>query len=399
VTSSQPDIQVLPDLERTDGYGASGRIARIDLYTYDLSYVGGKYVMSGGRVVTTLESTVVKVTTSEGVTGYGETCPLGSNYLPAHASGARAALVELAPHLVGLDAANPVAIARAADRVLLGHGYAKSALDVACWDVLGRLTGRPICDLIGGRQSGPFPLYVAVSLGTPEQMRDQVVRLQQAGIHRFQLKLGGEPVDDAERARAVVEVAGPDDVVIGDANCGWNLRQAITAARLMDGLPGLLLEQPCATYDECVRVRAHTSLSMILDEVITDLPTLLRAWEDKAMEGLNLKINRVGGLTQARLMRDVAQQLGMTVNVEDTWGGDLTTAAVSHLAASTSPETLVMVSFMNDWTNEHVAGYEPRSVHGWGEAPTRPGLGVEVDDAQLGAPFASFGARGADAAR
>jgi L-alanine-DL-glutamate epimerase-like enolase superfamily enzyme len=122
VTSSQPDTQVLPDLEPTDGYGAASRIARIDLYSYDLSYVGGEYVMSGGRVVTTLESTVVKVTTSEGVTGYGETCPLGSNYLPAHASGARAALVELAPHLVGLDAANPVAIARAADRVLLGHG-------------------------------------------------------------------------------------------------------------------------------------------------------------------------------------------------------------------------------------------------------------------------------------
>jgi len=355
--------------------------------------------MSGGRVVTTLQSTVVKVTTIDGAVGYGETCPLGSNYLPAHASGARAALAELGPHLVGLNAANPVAIARAADHVLLGHGYAKSALDVACWDVLGQLTGRPICDLIGGRQSGPFPLYVAVPLGTPEQMRDHVVQLQQAGIHRFQLKLGGEPIDDAQRARAVVEVAGPDDVVIGDANCGWNLRQAITAARLMDGLPGLLLEQPCATYEECVRVREHTSLPMILDEVITDLPTLLRAWEDKAMEGLNLKINRVGGLTQARLMRDVAQQLGMTVNVEDAWGGDLTTAAVSHLAASTSPEALVMVSFMNDWTNEHVAGYEPRSVHGWGEAPTRPGLGVEVDDALLGAPFASFGAGEADAGR
>jgi L-alanine-DL-glutamate epimerase-like enolase superfamily enzyme len=159
----------------------------------------------------------------------------------------------------------------------------------------------------------------------------------------------------------------------------------------MDGLPGLLLEQPCATYEECVRVRQHTSLPMILDEVITDLPTLLRAWEDKAMEGFNLKINRVGGLTQARLMRDVGQQLGMTVNVEDTWGGDLTTAAVSHLAASTSPESLVMVSFMNDWTNEHIADYKPRSIHGWGEAPRGAGLGIEVDDALIGAPFASFG--------
>jgi L-alanine-DL-glutamate epimerase-like enolase superfamily enzyme len=390
VSRSQSAISVLPDRENAHANASSSRIARIDLYSYELTYVGGEYVMSGGRVVTALDSTVVKVTTGDGLVGYGETCPLGSNYLPAHAAGARAALAELGPHLLGLDASNPTAVSRAADGVLLGHGYAKSALDVACWDVLGKLVGRPLCDLIGGRQWGQFPLYVAIPLGSPERMREHVCELQDAGVHRFQLKLGGDPVSDAQRAHAVVEVAGPGDVVIGDANCGWSLREAITAARLMDGLPGLTLEQPCATYEECVRVREHTSLPMILDEVITDLSALLRAWEDKAMEGFNLKISRVGGLTKARLMRDVGERLGMTVNVEDAWGGDITTAAVSHLAASTGQECLVMVSFMNDWTNEHVAGYRPRSIRGWGEAPTGAGLGVEIDEAMLGSPFASF---------
>jgi L-alanine-DL-glutamate epimerase-like enolase superfamily enzyme len=399
VSSSQSNISVLPELTTGSAPRLSSPIAQLDLYSYDLTYVHGEYVMSGGRVVTSLESTVVKVTTTDGVIGYGETCPLGSNYLPAHAAGARAALAELGPHLVGLDAANPIAVARAADRVLLGHGYAKSALDIACWDVLGRVTGRPVCDLIGGRNYDRFPLYVAIPLGRPKEMSDYVVRLQQAGIHRFQLKLGGDPVDDASRARAVMDVAGPDDVVIGDANCGWSLREAITAAKLLNGLPGLILEQPCATYDECLRVREHTSLPMILDEVIPDLATLLRAWEDKAMEGFNLKISRVGGLTQARVMRDVGEQLGITVNVEDAWGGDLTTAAVSHLAASTQPETLTMVSFMNDWTNEHLAGHQPCSVEGWGEAPNGPGLGVEVDETLLGLPFATFRQPGAAAVR
>lgn len=390
MSSSQANISARPEASVSPAPHLTSPIAQLDLYSYDLTYVHGEYVMSGGRVVTSLESTVAKITTTDGIVGYGETCPLGSNYLPAHAAGARAALAELGPHLVGLDAANPIAVARAADRVLLGHGYAKSALDIACWDVFGRVTQRPICDLIGGRHYDQFPLYVAIPLGTPKQMSDYVSHLQEAGIHRFQLKLGGDPADDANRARAVMDVAGPDDVVIGDANCGWSLREAITAARLMDGLPGLILEQPCATYEECLRVRQHTSLPMILDEVITDLATLLRAWEDKAMEGFNLKINRVGGLTQARVMRDVGERLGITVNVEDAWGGDLTTAAVSHLAASTCPETLTMVSFMNDWTNEHLAGHQPRSVDGWGRAPSSPGLGVEVDEALLGSPFATF---------
>jgi cis-L-3-hydroxyproline dehydratase len=390
VSISDSDSTSAPPQFDAIEHARSSPIAQVDLFSYELTYVGGEYVMSGGRVVTTLASTVVKLTTEDGVVGYGESCPLGSNYLPAHAAGARAALAELGPHIVGLDAANPVALGRAADRVLLGHGYAKSALDVACWDVLGRLTGRPVCDLLGGRHYNEFPLYVAIPLGPAQQMREHVLRLQESGIHRFQLKLGGDPGEDAARARAIVEVAGADDVVIGDANCGWTLREAIEAARLMDGLPGFWLEQPCASYEECLRVREHTSLPMILDEVITDLSTLLRAWEDKAMEGFNLKINRVGGLSHARVMRDVGERLGLTVNVEDAWGGDLTTAAVSHLAASTSPDALVMVSFMNDWTNEHVAGYQPRSVNGWGAAPSAPGLGLEIDEAQLGAPFASF---------
>jgi cis-L-3-hydroxyproline dehydratase len=371
------------------GAVAEAPIARVDLYSYDLTYVGGEYVMSGDRVISSLSSTVVRVETEDGYAGYGETCPLGSNYLPAHAAGARAALAEVAPAVLGKDAANPVAVSRTMDDCLLGHGYAKSALDVACWDVLGQLTGRPVCDLIGGRQQASFPLYVAISLDTPERMVEQVEALRAGGTHRFQLKLGNDPVEDAARARAVVEATGGEDVVFGDANCGWSLAEAIVAARLMEDLPRFYFEQPCRTFEECLRVREHTSLPMILDEVIVDLHSLLRAWEARCLEGFNLKINRVGGLTQARLLRDVGQALGLIVNIEDSWGGDLTTAAVSHLAASSPAETAWMISFMNDWTREHIAGYEPRSRQGIGAAPAGPGLGVEVDVTDL-TPFASF---------
>ncbi|MGH3075488.1 MAG: enolase C-terminal domain-like protein, partial [Gaiellales bacterium] len=125
--------------------------------------------------------------------------------------------------------------------------------------------------------------------------------------------------------------------------------------------------------------------------IILDVPSLLRAVSANALEAFNLKISRVGGLTTARLMRDLAQNLGLRVTLEDTWGGDVTTAAVAHLAASTRPEHLLTVSFMNDWTNEHVAGYEPRSSNGVGAAPTGPGLGIEVDLEMLGEPLFVFG--------
>jgi L-alanine-DL-glutamate epimerase-like enolase superfamily enzyme len=130
---------------------------------------------------------------------------------------------------------------------------------------------------------------------------------------------------------------------------------------------------------------------MVLDESITDLQSLLRAWSAQAMEGLNLKISKVGGITRARVIRDVAEALGLGLTIEDTWGGDVTTAAVSHLAASTSPAALFTVSFMNDWSREHVAGHQPRSVAGSGSAPAGPGLGVGVELALLGEPLITAG--------
>jgi len=363
------------------------KITRVDVFGYDLTYVHGRYVMSGGRVVDTVPSTVVRVTTDEGLDGFGEVCPLGPAYLPAHADGARAALRQLAPSVLGIDATNLAAVNAAMDRALAGHGYAKSALDTACWDLLGKAAALPVCDLLGGRVSETFPLYFAVPLGPAAEMTAYVEARRAEGIHRFQLKLGADPYEDAARTRSVVEATGPGDVVVADANGGWRVQDAVVAARAIDGLQRVFLEQPCATLEECLIVRRRTTLPMVLDECITDVQSLLRAYHANAIEAFNLKVSKVGGLTQAKLMRDLAVRLGLRVTVEDTWGGDVVTAAVSHLAASTPPEALFTVSFMNDWTREHVAGHRPRSEGGVGAAPSGPGLGIDVDVAALGAPL------------
>ena len=365
------------------------RITRVEVFTYDLSYVHGSYVMSGGRVVERLPSTVVRISTDEGVEGFGETCPLGPAYLPAHARGALAALHELAPALIGLDPRESWRINDAMDAALLGHGYAKSALDMACWDISGRSMGVPLCVLLGGRRQESFPLYVAVPLGSSEQMAAQVEELRGGGVHHFQLKLGAEPREDARRVRAVLEATGDDDVVVADANGGWRLQDAVVAARLLDGLERVYLEQPCPTLEECLYVRRLSRLPLVLDELISDVGSFLAAWQVGAMDAINLKLSKLGGLTRARQLRDLAGSLGVSMTIEDTWGGDLVTAAVSHLAASTRAETLFTVSFMNDWSREHLCGYQPRSERGVGAAPHAPGLGVEVELARLGAPLLS----------
>ncbi len=365
------------------------KIQGIDVYSIDLTYVHGTYVMSGGREINSLSSTLVCVSAQNGLQGWGEVCPLGTNYLPAHADGARAALALFCPALIGVDPTNLAAVHAAMDFRLAGHAYAKSPIDVACWDLTARAFGTDVCTLLGGRRQARFPLYTAVPLGSPAAMQDFVLARRAEGIHRFQLKVGGDPTVDGRRARHIVEATGDDDLVIADANCGWRLNDALIAARAMEGLPRLYLEQPCPTLEECIEVRRHTSLPMVYDELIVDLPTLLRAIREGGAGAINLKVSRVGGLTKARLMRDVCAELGVQVTIEDTWGGDIVAATSAHLAASTDERCLFTVSFMNDWTNEHVAGYQPRSAGGFGSAPTGAGLGIEVDIGQLGQPLFS----------
>jgi L-alanine-DL-glutamate epimerase-like enolase superfamily enzyme len=368
---------------------AGALIERIDVFGYDLTYAHGDYVMSSGRVIDRLPSTVVRVTTRDGVQGFGETCPLGPTYLPAFAEGARAALRELAPGLIGADATNLADIHRRMDARLAGHGYAKSALDVASWDAFGRLTNQPVSALLGGALQRDLPLYVAIPLGPAAAMAEFVARERAGGIRNFQLKLGADPAEDARRVAAVLAVTEDGDAVIGDANGGWRRQDAIVAAGLLADAHRFRLEQPCPTLEECLAVRRLTTLPMVLDEVITDLPTLVRAASQDAMDHVNLKIGRVGGLLPARLMRDVAVSLGIRLTIEDSWGGDIVTASVAHLAAGTPQDALFAVSFMNDWTLEHLAGYRPRSTDGRGPVPVGPGLGIDVDVAGLGQPLFS----------
>jgi len=373
--------------------GTAATIDRIDVFGYELTYAHGDYVMSSGRVVNRLPSTLVRVTTRDGAEGFGEVCPLGSTYLPAFGEGARVAIRELAPALIGADATNLADVHRRLDDRLKGHEYAKSALDVACWDAFGRLVGKPVAALLGGVLQRELPLYVAIPLGTPASMAAFVARERSGGIRNFQAKLGAEPAEDAQRVAAILAATGPGDAVIGDANGAWRRQDAIIAARLFEGFERFRLEQPCPTLEECLAVRRLSTLPMVLDEVIVDLPTLVRAAGLDAMDQINLKISRVGGLLPARLMRDVAVRLGIRLMIEDSWGGDVVTAAVAHLAAGTPPEALFAVSFMNDWTTEHIAGYQPRSRLGMGPVPEGPGLGIEVDVAGLGSPLFTVAAQ------
>ena len=102
----------------------------------------------------------------------------------------------------------------------------KSAIDIACWDILGQVAGQPVCTLLGGRFGDDFALYRAISQDTPERMAERVAGYRAEGYRKFQLKVGGEPLADIARIHAVAQRLEPDDVLIADANTGWTMHEA-----------------------------------------------------------------------------------------------------------------------------------------------------------------------------
>jgi cis-L-3-hydroxyproline dehydratase len=359
------------------------RITRIRAYQVDLPLREGSYRWSGGNAVSVFDSTIVAIDTDTGLQGYGEICPLGPAYLPAYAAGARAGIGELAPHLIGEDPLDVGRLNQTMDAAMCGHPYVKSALDMACWDLLGKAASLPVCTLLGGRFGESFALYRAISQQSPEQMARRVAGYRAEGYTKFQLKVGGDPDTDIERVHAVRACLERGDVLVADANTGWRQHEAVRVCQALRDVD-VYIEQPCATYDECLAVRRLCPRPFVLDEVIDSIGVVVRGIADQAMDVVNLKISKVGGLTKARQIRDLCASMGIAMTIEDTWGGDIVTAAIAHLAHSTPPELLFSSTDFNSYLTVSIADGSPSRVNGRLAASKAPGLGIEPKFAALG---------------
>lgn len=361
------------------------KITRIAVHRLDLPLVEGKYSWSGGKAVEVFDSTIVCIETDEGITGAGEVCPLGPFYLPAYAEGVRSGIRELGPHLIGQDPTKLLPINRLMDAALKGHPYVKSALDMACWDILGKASGQPVCELLGGRYGEDFVLYRAISQRPPQEMADNVADYRSQGYRRFQLKVGGDPDVDVDRINAVSEVLQSGDKLVADANTGWTKHEAARVANAVADID-VYLEQPCLTYEECLSIRRRTALPFVMDENMDGLSTLLRAYADDAMDVVNVKISKFGGLTKAKQARDLCVDLGIALTVEDSWGGDVVTAAIAHLAHGVPPELLFSSTDFNSYVTLDFAEGAPKRSEGRLAASTSPGLGVNLKEDVIGPP-------------
>ena len=348
------------------------------------------YSLSGGRLhFSELDSTFVRLTTDTGIEGWGEGCPWGSTYLPAFAGGIRAALEELATAVLGLDPTRPDVVNRVMDVALPGHPYAKSALDVACYDVTGKALGRSVADLLGGDTGDSVVVQSSIPTGTPAEMIASIERARSAGYRVHSPKVGSGVADDVARIVAIGESLPPTDSVTFDANRAWTPDQAIRVMTQTESVDAYF-EQPCETLEENVMVRRATRQPIILDETIQTYQDVVRARTEMACEAIGLKINRVGGLTKARRIRDFCVEAGIVMNIEETGGSALADTGAVHLAQATPASHLRAT-----WLCQDLLSVDPilggsRNSNGETTAPNDPGLGAEPDIEMLGDPVAGY---------
>ena len=366
------------------------KITGITVFQVDLP-LEYPYWLSGGRLkFECLDATVIKIETDEGLIGWGEGTPWGHTYVPAHGPGVRAGIETMAPFVLGLDPRKVLDVERAMDAVLPGHLYAKSPIDMACWDIAGQAAGMPIADLMGGGSRTPRPIASSVGAKTVEETREVIERYRSRGYIAHSVKIGGDVARDIERVRDVEALCQPGDIILYDVNRGWTRQQALRVMSACEYL-NVMFEQPCESLDDIAAISGKHASPVSVDESLVTLQDAARIARDGLAEIFGIKLNRVGGLTKAARMRDIALAHGIDMFVMATGGTVLADTEALHLAATIPDANCHAVWACQDMLTVDIAdGRGPRNINGRLHLPEEPGLGVVPDEDALGAPVAVY---------
>ena len=342
------------------------------------------YWLSGGRLkFEVLDATLVKLETDEGLIGWGEGTPWGHTYVPAHGPGIRAGIETMAPFLLGLNPQKVLEVERAMDLSLPGHLYAKSPIDMACWDIAGQAAELPIADLMGGGSRTPAPIASSVGAKTVEETREVLARYRDRGYWVHSVKVGGDIDQNIERIQDVETHRPTKERILYDANRGFTRQQALRVMQATEQLK-VMFEQPCETLDDIAAIRPLHSAPVSVDECLVTLQDATRVARDGIAEVFGIKLNRVGGLTKACRIRDIALAHGIDIFVMATGGSVLADTEALHLAATIPDDNMLGVWACQDMITAEIAdGAGPRATKGHLHLPEQPGLGVHPQESTL----------------
>lgn len=359
------------------------KITDIEAIPYAIPYTKPLRFASGE--VHTAEHVLVRVHTDEGVTGIADAPPRPFTYGETQASVTGVIEKVFAPQLVGADVFAREQIQARLHRTV-GNPAAKSAVDMALWDITGRALRQPVSRLLGGYTDR---MRVSHMLGfdTPERMADEALRMRdEYGITVFKVKVGRRPVRlDLDVCGALREVLGDEAELYVDGNRGWTPSEAAAALRELDAIGITLAEELCPADDVLGRRRlvAQSRVPFVADESATTPAEVTRALLDGAATAISVKTARTGFTGSQRVLL-LCEGLGAEVvmgNQIDGGLGTVCTVAFGAAYASSSRRAGELSNFL-DMSDDLLT--EPLVIFGGTLAvPDRPGLGVAVDEDKL----------------
>jgi muconate cycloisomerase len=328
---------------------------------------------------------LVRVSTDAGVDGVGEATVM-PRWSGETVWGAKAVIDHvLAPQVIGCDPHSIVEIDHRMDRACAHNWFAKSAIEMACWDIQGRASGKPVYELLGG-PCRPLAITCRFSMGAyePERARRRARELVEEGFDTIKVKVGGEPTRDIERVRLVRETIGPQRKLVIDANCGWDADTAIRCVNALEDCRIALVEQPTpdGDYAAIARVRREIGPPVMADDMCFDLIHAQELARHEACDVISLYPGKNGGIRKAKLIAEFAAAHGVACSIGSNLEWDVATAAMAHLVVGCA--NMQVENYPGDMLGPeyHEVRIARNPVEIKGPVVTitdRPGLGVDID--------------------
>jgi L-Ala-D/L-Glu epimerase len=327
-----------------------------------------------------MPSVIVKMETDEGIIGFGE--GVADEHVTGETweSAFHTIKHTLGPALLGK---NPMEIEKIHDMMntlIYGAPTAKAAIDIACFDIMGKKLGQPVYQLIGGRYHDEFPITHVLSIGEPEKMAEEAARMVEQGYRSFKMKVGTKVSEDVKRIKAVRAEVGDEIAIRVDVNQGWkNSSTSLAAIKQLADCGIDWVEQPVLAddIDGMVEVKSKTTIPMMIDEGLKGTREMREIIQKRAADKVNIKLMKCGGIYPAVKLAHQAELAGIECQVGSMVESSVGSAAGFHVAFSkkiiTSVELTGPLKFSKDIGD---LSYDVPYIR----LTSKPGLGVEVNE-------------------
>lgn len=328
---------------------------------------------------------VVKVHTDEGIVGYGESAPFARTSQMGQKPIMDTLADYVAPAVMGMDPFQVEAIWKAMDRAAPYAAQAKGAIDMALYDIMGKKTGMPAYNFMGGLVRREIPLQAIVTIDTLDNMKKASLRWVEQGFGTIRIKLGlGELKKDIQLVREIRKAIGGSVRLRVDPNQAYSLKDALKMIPVLEENDVEIYEQPISwsDLDGLAQINASTHIPVMPHESMSSIYDVKELMDRKAVSLFTLKTDRPGGITKARITRDLAELYNIPCVVMSSVELGISTFASMQFAA-----TLKQMDFACEASGpyeiEDIAVGSNRIVNGAFQVPDGPGFGVEVDEERL----------------